>query len=114
MNDDDLEKRFRELKRHDARRAPTFEATIAKRPASRTGARVRPLFAVVPIVAAAAVFIVWCGTSMNKASAPPPPVAAVARAPRIHVQARAAMPTDFLLDTAPVSVSFDTSSGLLP
>jgi hypothetical protein len=111
MNDDELKKRFGELKRHDAKRAPTFEATLAAKRPQSIGARVRPLLAVVPIVAAAAVFVFWCGTA-NKASAPAP--TAVARAPRVRVQAQAAMPTDFLLDTAPVAVRLDTSSELLP
>jgi hypothetical protein len=113
MNDDELKKRFDELKRHDARRAPTFEATIAKKRPQSIGARIRPLFAVVPIVAAAACLVFWCGTA-NKASAPAP--TAVIRPPRIRVQAQAAMPTDFLLDTAATMtvVRLDTSSGLLP
>ncbi len=101
MNDDELRKRFGELKKSDARRAPAFEKLVAKRPKSRA-----PLFiALSPFVAAAAVFLLWCGASVTERKVAMAPRSAAA--PRIHVRAAAELPLDFLLDSAPMSVNLD-------
>ena len=88
MNDDDLRERFRSLKRHDARRAPPFDAMWRK--PRRSAWRL-----VVPIAgaaAAAAVFLVWCATATLRPASAPLAIAAPA------LDADPA-PLDFLLDT---------------
>lgn len=102
MNDDELKKRFGELKRQDAKNAPPFERLVAKRPRAPI-----PLFVkVVPVFAAAAAFLLWCGsaTMRSKESASAPVSAA---APTIRVEAAAQLPLDFLLDSAPITVNLD-------
>jgi hypothetical protein len=107
MNDDDLQQRFRELRARDTKNAPSFEALTARRPR-----RVSPLILLAPTLAAAAVLIVWCG-STRTASAPPP-VAVDSPPPR--AQAPAPLPLDFLLETTPIRVSLDSdpTEGLAP
>lgn len=78
MNDDErLKAAFEKLRAEDARRAPSFEATRRKR-----RARVSPWAIALPAMstlAAAAVFLVWCGTQTTssepprRATPPPPP-----------------------------------------
>lgn len=113
MNDDDLKKRFAELKRGDAANAPPFDALIAKRPRARIPLVVK----VMPVFAAAAVFLLWCGaTSMSRKEMAAAPAGAVTRPPHIQLQAAAALPLDFLLDNAPVTVNLDADPlrGLKP
>lgn len=104
MNDDELKRRFGELKARDAGGAPPFEALIAKRPRRKT-----PLFVVMaPVVAAAAAFLLWCGTSLTvRSKVASAPVAAVQAPPSIRVQAAAELPLDFLLEQAPITVNLD-------
>lgn len=112
MNDDDLRRRFGELRKEDAKNAPPFPQLIARRPRPP----VSVLVAVVPVVAAAAVFVVWCGASTTMRS---PSAAPVAAAPRIIIRpapAAAALPLDFLLESAPSRVRLDADAleGLRP
>lgn len=117
MNDEDLKRRFRELRARDAEKAPSFESLTARRPARRTS----PLVVLAPMFAAAAVLLVWCGTTRtaSKPSAvafdsPPPPT------PLVKTNAPAALPLDFLLETTPIHVSLappgdsDPTQGLVP
>lgn len=115
LNEERLARRFRELRARDAKEAPSFEALTAKRPR-----RVSPLVVLAPMLAAAAVLVVWCGTMQN-ASKPAavafdsPPMASVA--PEIHPPpAPTALPLDFLLETTPIRVSLDSdlTEGLAP
>jgi hypothetical protein len=111
MKDDDLRKRFSELKRSDAQNAPPFEKLVAKRPRARV-----PMFvAIAPVVAAAAVVLLWCGASITERKAEAP-MAAARPMPPIQVQAAAELPLDFLLDNAPVTVNLDADPlrGLKP
>lgn len=107
MNDEDLRKRFGELKRADAAGAPAFDELVARRPRPRKKA---PLFvAFAPVLAAAAVFLLWCGTRMNaeKRVASTAPVSAARPVMPIRVEAATELPLDFLLDDAPVTVHLD-------
>jgi len=108
MDEDELRGRFRELRAHDAKRAPRFDALTAKRPARS----VRLLFTAAPLVAVAAVLLLWCGTQNHAAA----PVASAPRPPKPRLHAAAALPLDFLLENAPVSVRLDANpiEGLRP
>lgn len=111
MNDDDLRRRFGELRQEDAKQMPPFAQLTARRPRRR----VHVLFAAVPVIAAAAVFIVWCGTATTMRSAPAP--VAVQPVPRVRrPPVAAALPLDFLLEAAPSRVRLDVDSieGLRP
>lgn len=98
MNDDDLRRRFTELRREDAKDAPPFEQLTRRRPAGR----LRVLFAAVPVIAAAAVLVVWCGPAARRSA----PVAVQPPRARVH-HAAAALPLDFLLESAPARVRLD-------
>ena len=115
MNDDErLKQTFEKLRREDARGAPSFEA-IRKRRSRRAS----PWATAVPfasVLAAAAVFVVWCNTSTTHA----PPAAPVAMGPAATPQGgetalpAAAVddaPLDFLLDVPLLrgAPKFDTS-----
>lgn len=109
MNDEELKRRFHELRARDAKRAPRFDALASPRPR-----RLSPLVLLAPALAAAAGFVLWCGVSRNQAApvaveAPPPP-------PPIRMQAPAALPLDFLLETTPIRVQLDSdpTEGLTP
>ncbi|HVH42046.1 MAG TPA: hypothetical protein VM925_06870 [Labilithrix sp.] len=108
IDDDELRRRFAELRRKDAKNLPPFEALTAR----RARARVRVLVAVVPLVAAAAVFVLWCNVAERSSSMVAAPVAV----PRPRPQAPAALPLDFLLESAPASVHLDADpiEGLRP
>ncbi len=109
MDDDDLRQRFRELRARDARKAPPFDRVTRRRPTSR----LRLLVAVVPVVAAAAGLIVWCGATKT-ASAPPMSASAT---PKIKVQqTQSVLPLDFLLVSTPISAHLDADplQGLRP
>ncbi|MBX3225820.1 MAG: hypothetical protein KIT84_30415 [Labilithrix sp.] len=110
MNDEELRRRFAELKRADAERAPPFRTT-------RPPSRVNLLYAAIPALAAAAVLIVWCG-AQTTASAPPATALAPAPSPPPppRVETAAALPLDFLLETAPTRVRLDADpiEGLRP
>ena len=104
MNDEQLKRRFRELKALDAKRAPTFEKLTAKRPR-----RIPKLVVLTPVLAAAAGIIVWCGGSMSAKQASPIAIDAPPPARTIRVGAPAALPLDFLLETTPIRVQLDVS-----
>lgn len=108
MNEDDLKRRFRELRARDARHAPRFEELTSPRPRRRS-----PLVVILPLVAAAAVLVMWCGATTTMRSAPASAVAVAPPPKPIRAQAPAALPLDFLLETTPISVHLD-SEGLLP
>jgi hypothetical protein len=121
MSDDDpLKHAFEALRREDARRAPSFEAVTKKRVR-----RASPWMVALPAasaLAAAAVLVVWCGTSTMNAP-PPPPTVAVASSPSAPLGGlgalggesapapAAAKPLDFLLHVPGLrgAPDFDTS-----
>ncbi len=110
MNDDErLKQTFDQLRRGDARRAPSFEAVRGKHARRRS-----PWAAVVPIgslLAAAAVIVVWC----NAPSSSPRDAAPVAvLAPPLGGEVAPALdeaPLDFLLEVPGLrgAPNFDTS-----
>ena len=114
--DERLRSRFQELRRDDQRGAPSFEKMRAGRRPVRSPWRV-----IVPAasLAAAAMFVLWCGagTMLESASAPQAAApAAPAAAPAVAAGGAAfdPAPLDFLLDvpgSAPRSVrtSFDSN-----
>lgn len=109
MNDEELRRRFRELKALDAKRAPSFDKLTAKRPR-----RIPKLVVLTPVLAAAAGIIVWCGGSMNAKQAAPIALDVPPPAATIRVGAPAALPLDFLLETTPIRVHLDVSGEGLP
>lgn len=111
--DRDLRARFAELARRDRGRAPDFQEMWAARRAARSPWRV-----LVPAasLAAAALFVVWCGptsffgTSAPEAASPvavsaPPETAAAAAAPPAAETAPGAAPAGF--DPAPLDFLLD-------
>jgi len=81
---------FQAQRRDDARRAPPFRAMWKKEKRSPW----RFIAPIATLAAAAAVFVVWCGTKQMTASAPPPAAVAQVIAPEWDPA-----PLDFLLDT---------------
>ncbi len=108
MNDDDrLKQTFDKLRSDDERRAPSFEAVRKKRAPRTRWAVVAPLASA---AAAAAVFVVWCGSEdqhRGPGSLATAPAAAVASAALAVDDG----PLDFLLDVPGLhgAPDFDTS-----
>lgn len=115
MNDDELKKRFRELRAREAARAPSFEKLTAQRPW-----RVPPMVVIAPALMMAAGFVLWCGVAQDApARAPRGPLAVDTpslRRPPARASAPAALPLDFLLESTPITVHLDSdpTEGLLP
>ena len=94
-DDEDLRRRFEALRRADAARAPSFDATLARAPARRT-----PWL--VPLAAGAALAVAAIGAwLMRPAVAPSPP-------PAVATDLPGEMPTDFLLRSAALDATRDT------
>ncbi|MFO0736886.1 MAG: hypothetical protein U0270_13455 [Labilithrix sp.] len=115
MNDDELEKRFRELRARDTACAPSFEKLTAQRPW-----RVSPMVVIAPALMMAAGVVLWCGVAQNApASAPSGSLAEGVPSPRrppARASTPAALPLDFLLESTPITVHLDSdpTEGLLP
>jgi hypothetical protein len=130
IDDDELRKRFAELKRHDARKAPDFAKMMdmdAPRPKKRSPWRV---VVGVASLAAAAMVVVWCGAQsmmQSDSSSASAPVVAAAPTPTKAAggedrekdnkiathSAPDPMPLDFLLEM-PSSRGVTTSIGSNP
>lgn len=106
MNEEELRRRFSELRREDARQAPPFDAR------TRPRARPRVVQLIAPALAAAALVLLWFGRR-PEARAPAPTVAVAplppssALAPTRVAGRVAALPLDFLLEAAPARVRLD-------
>ena len=108
MNEDErLKATFAKLRAHDARRAPSFDAILTRR-----RARVSPWAIALPAIstlAAAALFLLRCGSAADPPTARP--VAMAQPAPVVRSKVDDA-PLDFLLDLPGLrgTPNFDTSS----
>lgn len=129
--DEELRRRFGELRARDARKAPPFETLARAGKPKRTRSPWAVVAAVTPLAAAAAVLVLWCSTQKMSANAPsaaappPPPIAAgesaastpaavaVADGKSVTPPAHDPAPLDFLLDL-PGSSALAAASDLEP
>jgi hypothetical protein len=114
MNDDELRRRFADVKRADKKLTPEFDSMWrADRRVAERKARGRWLF-VVPALAAAAMFVVWCGTKSTFPGAPAPQAAAPAATAAPTYVGKVTLdpaPLDFLLDAPAVrATGLDSTS----
>ena len=93
--DEDLRRRFDALRRADATRAPSFDATLGRAPARR-----RPWL--VPLAAGAALAVAAIGVWLMRPAIAPPP------APAVATGLPGEMPTDFRLRSAALDATRDT------